>query len=46
MPENFYRENGGAIKVIRKSMVGRRPHGLNDPQPIIDFVEAHLGEAI
>ena len=44
--EDFYRENGGTIKVIRKSMVGHHPHGLEDPTPIIEFVEAHLGEAI
>ena len=44
--EKFYRENGGVIKVIRKSMVAHHPHGLDNPTPIIEFVEAHLGEAI
>ena len=44
--EKFYRENGGTIKVIRKSMVGHHPHGLADPTPIIEWVEAHLGQAI
>ena len=44
--EDFYRANGGTLKVIRKSMVGHHPHGLEDPTPIIEFVEAHLGEAI
>ncbi len=44
--EDFYRANGGTIKVIRKSMVCHHPHGLEDPTPIIEFVEAHLGEAI
>ena len=44
--EDFYRANGGTIQVIRKSMTGHHPHGLEDPTPIIEFVEAHLGEAI
>ncbi len=39
--EEFYKEKGGRIKVIAKSMVGHHPHGLEDPQPIIDFVEAY-----
>lgn len=37
--ENYYKENGGNIKVIAKSMVGHHPHGLDDPMPIIEFVE-------
>lgn len=44
--EDFYRANSGTIKVIRKSMVGHHPHGLADPTPIIEWVEAHLGQAI
>lgn len=44
--EDFYRANGGTIKVIRKSMVGHHPHGLADPTPIIEFIEANLGKAI
>ncbi len=43
--EDYYHKNGGTIKVICKSMVGHHPHGLEDPTPIIKFVEAHLGEA-
>ncbi len=37
--ENYYKENGGIIKTIGKSMKGHHPHGLDDPQIIIDFVE-------
>ena len=37
--ENFYKENGGRIKVITKSMCGHHPHGLDDPSVIIEFVE-------
>lgn len=44
--ENFYRENGGTMKVMCRSMMGHHPHSLEDPTPIIEFVEAHLGEAI
>ena len=40
--EDFYRENGGDMKVICRSMAGHHPHGLTDPTPIIDFVESHL----
>lgn len=37
--ENYYKEHGGTIKVIGKSMKGHHPHGLDDPQIIIDFIE-------
>ena len=37
--ENYYKEHGGIIKVIGKSMKGHHPHGLDDPQIIIDFIE-------
>ena len=37
--ENYYRENGGKIKVIARSMGEHHPHGLDDPTNIIDFVE-------
>ena len=39
--ENFYRENGGTVCTIGKSMSEHHPHGLDDPQPIIDFVEKY-----
>ena len=39
--ENFYRENGGIMHVICKSMCGHHPHGLDDPMIIVDFVEAN-----
>ncbi len=44
--EDYYRAHGGTIQVICKSMVEHHPHGLDNPQPIVDFVEAHRGEAI
>ena len=37
--EEYYKEKGGIIKVIAKSMCGRHPHGLDDVTPIIEFVE-------
>ena len=37
--EDYYRTHSGRIKVICRSMCGHHPHGLDDPQPIIDFVE-------
>ena len=36
--ERRYRELGGDIRVIRKPGAGHHPHGLPDPQPIIDFI--------
>jgi hypothetical protein len=42
--ENFYRENGGILHVICKSMCGHHPHGLDDPMIIVDFVEANYPE--
>ena len=37
--ENFYKSNGGCIKVICRSMAGHHPHGLDDPTPIINFID-------
>jgi pimeloyl-ACP methyl ester carboxylesterase len=36
--ERRYRELGGEIKVIHKPDVGHHPHGLDDPQPLVDFI--------
>ena len=40
--EDFYKENNANICVIEKSMCGHHPHGLDDPTPIIDFVEKNF----
>ena len=37
--EKFYRKHGGTIKVVSKSCGGHHPHCLEDPAPIIEFVE-------
>ncbi len=39
--ENYYKENGGIMKVIPRSMCEHHPHGLDDPTPIINFIEEH-----
>lgn len=39
--ERYYRANGGTIVTICKSGCGHHPHGLEDPTPIIDFVEKY-----
>jgi len=39
--EDRYRKLGGQIEVIRKPGVGHHPHGLEDPQPIVDFILKH-----
>ena len=40
--EDFYKEKGGRIKVICRSMCKHHPHGLDDPTPIIAFVEQQM----
>lgn len=37
--ENYYKENGGNLKVIAKAMTKHHPHGLDDHTPIIEFIE-------
>ena len=37
--ENYYKDNGATIRIIGKSMCGHHPHGLDNPQIIIDFIE-------
>lgn len=37
--EEYYKEHGGVMKVIAKSMCEHHPHGLEDATPIIDFIE-------
>ena len=39
--ESFYRQHGGTLRVIAKPGVGHHPHGLADPVPIVEFVQAH-----
>lgn len=40
--EDYYKENGGNIKVICRSMAKHHPHGLDDPTPIVEFVEKNF----
>ena len=39
--EKYYRENGGEILAIGKRYGGHHPHGLEDPTPMIEFIEKH-----
>lgn len=39
--EDYYKAEGGTMKVICKSMAGHHPHGLEDPTVIADFIEAN-----
>ncbi len=41
MVEQRYKELGGAITVIHKPGVDHHPHGLDNPQPIVDFILEH-----
>ena len=40
--ERFYRQHGMPLKVISRSVAGHHPHSLDDPAPIIEFVETYL----
>lgn len=40
--EDYYKANGGELCVMRMEGRGHHPHSLQDPTPIIEFVEAHL----
>lgn len=40
--EHFYRTHALPLKVISRSTAGHHPHGLEDPAPMIEFVEAHI----
>lgn len=39
--EDYYKSHGGIIKVISKSMCQHHPHGLENPEPIIEFIERY-----
>ncbi|MBQ4518082.1 MAG: hypothetical protein II997_05825 [Clostridia bacterium] len=39
---DYYKDNNGTICVIKKSMCEHHPHGLDDPTPIISFIEKNL----
>ena len=40
--EEYYRENGGTLRVIVRHGAGHHPHGLDDPEPIIAFIEENF----
>ena len=40
--KDYYEANGGDIKVICRSMQKHHPHGLDEPTPIISFVEKYV----
>ena len=39
-----FKKLGGDIKLIAKPGVGHHPHGLEDPTPIVEFIERHSVE--
>ncbi len=38
-----YEQMGGKIQVILKPSLGHHPHGMEDPTPILDFIQQHAG---
>jgi pimeloyl-ACP methyl ester carboxylesterase len=45
LAEKIYKELGGVFEVIHKPTVGHHPHGLDDPSPIVEFIERHTANA-
>jgi hypothetical protein len=41
LAEKIYKELAGVIEVIHKPGVGHHPHGLDDPTPVVEFIEKH-----
>lgn len=41
LAEQRYRALGGEVKMIRKPGMGHHPHSLENPAPIVEFLEAH-----
>lgn len=39
-----YTELGGVFDVIHKPGIGHHPHGLDDPAPIVEFIEKHTAK--
>ncbi|MCF7962707.1 MAG: alpha/beta hydrolase [Pirellula sp.] len=39
--EKLYKEFGGVFEVIHKPRVGHHPHGLDDPTPVVEFIEKY-----
>jgi hypothetical protein len=40
--EKRYQEMGGTFEVIHKKDTGHHPHSLEDPAPIVDFIEKYV----
>ena len=40
--EDYYRDHGGRMKIICKPGCEHHPHSLEDPTPIVEFIEANL----
>ena len=40
--EDYYRKKGGILELICKPGCGHHPHGLRNPQPVLDFVEKYF----
>lgn len=40
--EEYYREHGGDMEIICRHGGGHHPHGLEDPTPIIAFIESRI----
>lgn len=42
--EKAYKELGGVFQVIHKPDVGHHPHGLEDPTPVVEFIEKYISQ--
>lgn len=41
LAEQIYKKLGGVFESIHKPGVGHHPHGLEDPSPVVDFIQKH-----
>ncbi len=39
--EDYYTKNGGILKVISKPGCEHHPHGLEDPTPVVEFIDKY-----
>lgn len=44
--EERYPRMGGTVKVFHKPNVGHHPHGLDDPVPLVEFIEIQLKQKL
>jgi hypothetical protein len=44
--EQQYKKLGGTFELILRKGEGHHPHGLQDPQPVVDFIQKHAAPPV